>query len=223
VTVIGVGQSALESAGLLHEMGADVEVLVRARFVCWLWRQIWFHTFRPVARLLHAPPDVGQAGLSHLVARPNLFRRLPRPMQDHLGKRAIRPAGAAWLYPRCEPVRITTGRMVTSASTNGGQVALGLSDGTKRQVDHMLLATGYRVDIASYPFPSRGLLQMIHRAAGSPQLDAGFQSSVPGLHFLGAPAAWSFGPLMRFVAGTEFASRALTRGILARGPSNPGS
>jgi len=191
--------------------------------VRWLWRQKWFHTFRPVARLLYAPPDVGQAGLSHLVARPNLFRRLPRSIQNRFGKRAIRPAGAAWLHPRCEPVRFTTGRTVTSASPNGGQVTLGLSDGTNRHVDHVLLATGYRVDIARYPFLSQDLVPMIHRIAGYPQLDGGFQSSVPGLHFLGAPAAWSFGPLMRFVAGTEFASLALTRGILGRVPSPRGS
>jgi len=223
VTVIGGGQSALESAALLHEIGAEVEVLVRAPFVRWLWRQKWFHTFRPVARLLYAPPDVGQAGLSHLVARPNLFRRLPRSAQNRLGKRAIRPAGAAWLHPRCEPVRITTGHTVTSTSSAGGRVTLQLSDGTKRQVDHVLLATGYRVDIARYPFLARELLQMVHRVLGYPQLDTGFQSSVPGLHFLGAPAAWSFGPLMRFVAGTEFASRTLTRGILGRAPANGSS
>jgi hypothetical protein len=157
------------------------------------------------------------------VARPNLFRRLPRSMQDRFGKRAIRPAGAAWLHPRCKPVRFTAGRTVTSASPNGGGVTLELSDGTNRHVDHALLATGYRVDIARYPFLSHELVPMIHRIAGHPQLDAGFQSSVPGLHFLGAPAAWSFGPLMRFVAGTEFASLALTRGILGRVPSPRGS
>lgn len=220
VVVIGGGQSALESAALLNELGAEVEVLVRSPFVRWLWRQKWFHTFKPVARLLYAPPDVGQAGLSHLVARPNLFRRLPRSTQNRLGKRAIRPAGAAWLHPRCEPVRITTGRAVTSASSAGGRATLELSDGTKRHVDHVLLATGYRVDIARYPFLARNLLQMVRGVAGYPQLDAGFQSSVPGLHFLGAPAAWSFGPLMRFVAGTEFAARALARGILGRVPAN---
>jgi hypothetical protein len=49
---------------------------------------------------------------------------------------------------------------------------------------------------------------------GYPRLNAGFETSLPGLHILGAPAAWSFGPLMRFVAGTEFASRALTRRIV---------
>lgn len=223
VTVIGGGQSALESAALLNEIGAEVEVLVRAPLIRWLWRQKWFHTFRPVARLLYAPPDVGQAGLSHLVARPNLFRRLPRAIQNRFGKRAIRPAGAAWLHPRCEPIRITVGRAVTSASPVSGGITLELSDGTDRHVDHVLLATGYRVDIARYPFLGRALLPMIHQISGYPQLDAGFQSSVPGLHFLGAPAAWSFGPLMRFVAGTEFTSLALTRGVLGRVPSHRSS
>lgn len=216
VVVIGGGQSALESAALLHEAGADVEVLVRAPFVRWLWRQKWFHTFKPVAKLLYHPADVGQAGLSHLVGRPNLFRRLPRSIQNKWGKRAIRPAGAAWLYQRCEPVRITTSRFVTSAVQNGGRLALTLNDGTTRHVDHVLMATGFRVNISQYPFLPSSLLKNVAMVDGYPKLNNGYESSLEGLHFLGAPAAWSFGPLMRFVAGADFASRALTRGILGR-------
>jgi FAD-dependent urate hydroxylase len=223
VAVIGAGQSALESAALLNELGAEVEVLARAPFIRWLWRQKWFHTFQPVARLLYAPPDVGQAGLSHIVARPNLFRRMPRTWQNRLGKRAIRPAGAGWLNPRCAPVRIQNGTVVLSASARGDKAELRLSDASDRRVDHVLLATGYRVDIARYPFLTGRILASIWRTDGYPHLDAGFQSSVPGLHFLGAPAAWSFGPLMRFVAGAEFASRALARGILGRTNSNGNS
>lgn len=216
VAVIGGGQSALESAALLHEAGADVEVLIRAPFVRWLWRQKWFHTFKPVARMLYAPADVGQAGLSHLVARPNLFRRLPRSTQNSWGKRAIRPAGAAWLYKRCEPVRITTSRFVTSAVPQSGRLALTLNDGTSRHVDHVLMATGYRVNISQYPFLPSSLLKSVAMVDGYPRLNNRYESSVDGLHFLGAPAAWSFGPLMRFVAGAEFASTTLTRGILGR-------
>jgi FAD-dependent urate hydroxylase len=216
VAVIGAGQSALESGALLHEAGGEVEIIVRAPLVRWLWRQEWFHTFKPVARLLYAPPDVGQAGLSHLVARPNLFRRLPRSIQDRWGKRAIRPAGAAWLHPRCQPIRITTGRFVASAAARGGRLTLTFNDGGSRDVDHLLQATGYRVDIAGYPFLASSLLKTVDRVNGYPRLNDRFESSVPGLHFLGAPAAWSFGPLMRFVAGADFASRNLSRGILGR-------
>jgi cation diffusion facilitator CzcD-associated flavoprotein CzcO len=223
VAVIGAGQSALESAALLNELGAEVEVLARGPFIRWLWRKKWFHTFKPVARLLYAPPDVGQAGLSHLVARPNLFRRMPREWQNRLGKRAIRPAGAGWLNPRCEPIRIQNGTAVISASARGDKAELRLSDASQRRVDHVLLATGYRVDISRYPFLTGRVLESIQRIDGYPLLDSGFQSSVPGLHFMGAPAAWSFGPLMRFVAGAEFASRAVARGILGRINSNGGS
>ena len=137
-------------------------------------------------------------------------------MQDRWGRRAIRPAGAGWLNPRCQPIRITTSRVVTSAVPQGDKLFLTLNDGTERSVDHALLATGFRVDIAHYPFLSKPLLKSIETINGHPKLKNGFESSVPGLHFLGAPAAWSFGPLMRFVAGADFASRNLTRGILGR-------
>lgn len=216
VAVIGAGQSALESAALLREAEADVELLIRGSFVRWLWRQKWFHTFRPVAVLLYAPPDVGQAGLSHIVAHPNLFRRFPRVVQDRWGIRAIRPAAAGWLQPRCASIRITTGVQVVSATPHSGQMRLKLTDGSQRLVDHVLLATGYKVNIARYPFLSAGLLESVQRVKGYPSLDSSFQSSVPGLYFVGAPAAWSFGPLMRFVAGADFTSRAVTRGILGR-------
>jgi hypothetical protein len=213
VAVIGAGQSALESAALLNEAGAEVEVLVRSQMVRWLWHRSFLHTYRPLARLLYAPPDVGPAGVSHLVARPNWFRRLPRRTQILLAARSIRPAGATWLKPRCEHLTITTGSAVISAGVSRDQAVLNLSDGTQRRVDHVLLATGYRVDISRYPFLSPELLASIACANGYPLLEAGFESSVPGLHFLGAPAAWSFGPLMRFVAGTTFTSRALTRKV----------
>src|SRR5207244_1031220 len=65
VVVIGGGQSALESAALLYEVGAEVEVLVRTSIVRWLWRRPWVHTCRPIARMLYAPPDV-EIGRPHV-------------------------------------------------------------------------------------------------------------------------------------------------------------
>jgi hypothetical protein len=41
----------------------------------------------------------------------------------------------------------------------------------------------------------------------------GLESTVPGLHFLGAPAMRAFGPVMRFVCGTWFSSRELTHRV----------
>jgi hypothetical protein len=75
------------------------------------------------------------------------------------------------------------------------------------------MATGYKVDISKYEFLAPQLLARIRTVDGYPVLDGGFGTSVHGLHFLGAPAAWSFGPLMRFVAGAEFATHTLARHI----------
>ena len=51
----------------------------------------------------------------------------------------------------------------------------------------------------------------IRLAGGYPVLGAGLESSVPGLHFVGAPAAYSFGPVMRFVVGSWYAAPAIAR------------
>jgi len=80
-------------------------------------------------------------------------------------------------------------------------------------IDRLLFATGYRIDIAKYPFLSPELLSRIDRMGGYPRLKPGLESSVPGLHFLGALAAWSFGPVARFVSGTLYCVQALTRRI----------
>ncbi|HYM22773.1 MAG TPA: hypothetical protein VEU08_06185, partial [Vicinamibacterales bacterium] len=129
---------------------------------------------------------------------------------DRIRKRAVRSAGSSWLPARLAAVRISTGRSVTRAAMAGDEVRLTLDDGTDRRVQHVLLGTGYRVDLARYDFLPAELLSHVRQLDGSPELGAGFESSVPGLYFIGAAAARSFGPLLYFVAGTEFASQTLT-------------
>jgi hypothetical protein len=164
-------------------------------------------------RLLYAPTDVGPAGISQLMARPDLLRRLPHGLQDKLWTRSVRPAGSRWLVKRLQNVPIMLGRSVVSAAQVGEQVKVRLDDGSERTVHHVLLGTGYRVDISKYEFLASELVQSIRRVNGFPWLREGLETSVPGLHILGAPAAWSFGPLMQFVSGTHYASRSLVRCI----------
>ncbi len=212
VVVIGAGQSALESAALLHESGVHAELLVRGKQVHFLGQRPWLHKW-PFGPLLYAAPDVGPALISHLVAHPDIFRRLPRRWQDKLSVRPIRPAGAAWLKSRLETVKIRYGRFVVDVAPEGDRLKLKLDDGGEMVVDHALLATGYRVDIGKLPFLQADLLASINCSNGYPRLSECFETSIPGLHFVGAPAAWSFGPLMRFVAGADFTSLSLARGI----------
>lgn len=213
VIVVGGGQSALESAALLHEAGASVHVLVRESSVHWL---AWRHRIASLGflgRLLYAPSDVGPAGLSQLVARPNAFRRLPRFLQTPLATRCIRPAGAGWLKRRVDGTQFSFGESANSVQPAGERVRLHLNDGSELIADHVFLGTGYRIDISKCPFLSDKLLSELKQVNGYPVLQPGFESSASGLHFVGAPAAWSFGPLMRFVSGTHFVSRSLARFI----------
>jgi FAD-dependent urate hydroxylase len=213
VAVIGGGQSALESAALLKEAGVEVEVIARHQTLNWVGLHARLHHLGLVSRMLYSSRDVGPAGISRLVSMPHLFRRLPRRLQDRTAYRAIRPAGAGWLRPRIAGVPITLGRKVVSAAVAGGKLRLRLDDGMERLVDHALLATGFRVDVSKYPFLSHSLLRQLKIVNGFPVLNRGLESSVPGLHFLGKPASWSFGPLLGFVSGAEFASIELSRSI----------
>jgi hypothetical protein len=74
-----------------------------------------------------------------------------------------------------------------------------------------MFGTGYRVDITRYRFLTDSLLRMVSRVDGYPILGRGLESSVPGLHFVGAPAARSFGPILRFVSGSWYAGRSVAR------------
>jgi FAD-dependent urate hydroxylase len=221
VLVVGGGQSALESAALLHEGGAQVEVIVRADHLNWLHGGKYHRMLGRLAPLVYAPTDVGPLGLSRLVAVPGAFTALPRRLQEPLAYRSIRPAAATWLGPRLRDVPITMSRSVASVMPQQDGLLVTLAGGQTRAVDHLLLGTGYRVDITKYPFLAPSLLDRIERAGGYPVLGPGLQSSVPGLHFLGAPASWSFGPTMRFVSGGWFTARALTR--VVAGAGRPGS
>ncbi|MDD7941995.1 NAD(P)-binding domain-containing protein [Actinomycetospora lutea] len=220
VLVVGGGQSALESAALMHERGARVEVAVRAEHINWLHGGVWHRRLGRATPLVYAPTDVGPMGLSRLVAVPDLFGRLPRTVADPLAYRAIRPAGAAWLRPRLADVRITFGaEMRTASPTADGGVRVRLSDGGDREVDHVLLGTGYRVDIRRYPFLHPTLVAGIRTTAGYPRLRRGMETSVPGLHIVGAPAARSFGPTMRFVSGSWYTGRELARSLAGAPPA----
>lgn len=213
VAVIGGGQSALESAALLHEAGAQVEVIARQSRINWIGQHSWLHHLGPISSMLYSSHDVGPAGISRLVAYPRITALVPLSLRDKIRKRAVRPAGARWLPDRLGNVKITTGRYVCRAAMRGDEIELSLDDGSQRHVDHVLLGTGYQVDISRYDFLPPELAQTIQQFDGYPTLGSGFRSSVSGLHFIGATAARSYGPLLNFVAGTEFASRELTRNL----------
>jgi thioredoxin reductase len=212
VAVIGSGTSALEAAAFLQDAGARPQIVMRASVL--RWPRQWLHA-KPLGWMLYGRGDVGPAIISLVVDRPDLFRRLPRWIQSWWGPRSIRPSALPTLKAHLAGVPVLARRTVVGARVHGERVHLRLSDGAERTVHRVVLGTGYCVDVTRYPFLSPDLVRRIDLVDGYPRLDAGFETSSKGLHFLGAAASWSFGPLMRFVAGTEYAAQAIAREIAA--------
>jgi hypothetical protein len=202
VIVVGSGQSALEAAALLHEAGAAVELIARGP-VIWINRKLYYRT-GPAKRIFYAPSDAGPPGVNWLVAYPLLFKHFSDKLRSSLDARAVRPAGSPWLRPRAEGrVLIACNMLIVSAKAQGQRALLKLSDGTTREVDHIVLGTGYQADIHALKFIDPALIQKVQEHNGSPLLNEWFESSVPNLHFVGALAGYVFGPLCRFVVGAK--------------------
>jgi hypothetical protein len=111
-------------------------------------------------------------------------------------------------------VPTTPNTFIASATEVGQRVHVNLSDGTTREVDHIVLGTGYRADIHALKFIDPALLNKVQEHDGSPLLNEWFESSVPHLHFVGAPAGYVFGPLCRFVVGSKASARQIVRHAL---------
>jgi cation diffusion facilitator CzcD-associated flavoprotein CzcO len=217
VAVIGRGQSACESAVLLKEAGADVDIVCRGP-IHWIGSE----TPRQGAglhwrlhRLLTPKFAIGPFPLSWLADTPDLLRCVPNPLRARISERCLRPVATAWLRPRVGGIAVHAGKSVMDMEPKGERLSLRMHHGSSLLVDHVLLATGYHTDIGKYALLSPDLLGRVEQIDGSPVLSPAFESSVPGLHFIGACAVTSFGPLLRFVAGTGYAARAVARGVFA--------
>jgi FAD-dependent urate hydroxylase len=218
VAVVGSGQSALETAALLHEQGADVTVVARAPEIFWGDRtpdhiSLLGHVRRPVTKLCESWRCVAWNS-------PAFVRLLPQDLRVTKARTVLGPSGVWWLKDRIVGVvEVLTSHRVTAAAASGSGVRLTL-DGPKQaslDVDHVVCGTGFPIDIARLPFLPEGLQARITTVNGYPVLSRIAESSVPGLYFVGAPAAASNGPSMRFIAGTHNIARQLAAGVSRRG------
>jgi cation diffusion facilitator CzcD-associated flavoprotein CzcO len=222
LAIVGGGQSALESAALAAEAGADVHLIVRRHEV--LWGEVPNGDPATLThRALKPPSALGEGWAARTMSgAPGLVRHLPARARLALVKSILGPSGAWWLRDRVDgQVDIRAGsRVVTAAARPDGGARLTLASmpdrGDVLDVDHVLAATGYRVGLEALGFVSDDLRSSLRTVAGSPLLDASFESSVPGLYFSGLTAAATFGPLLRFVHGAGFASRRIGASLPAR-------
>jgi thioredoxin reductase len=154
------------------------------------------------------------------------FRRLPASERESINRRFWaegRLKLEPWLTPRLEgaPIRLWPRTTVTTCGvTQTGAIHAVLDGETPLEVDHVVLATGYRVDIARVPY-LRDLLSELETVEGYPVLNESFESSVPGLFLAGLVAARDFGPFLGFVRGCPLAARLIVEALGKRETSAP--
>jgi Pyridine nucleotide-disulphide oxidoreductase len=216
VTVIGGGASAIDTAALLSGVGAAVRLVARRERLNFnpppelpprpLWR-----------RIRHPMSELGNGLHSRFYADfPWLFRWLPEDHRVQVVREFLGPA-AGWFAKAliADRIPILLGWTPVAAEACGTRVRLSFSDpkGVRREIttDHVIAATGYRADLRRLGFLSEGLRARLRSVGGAPDLSARFESSLPGLYFVGLASANCFGPVMRFMCGARFTGRKLAR------------
>jgi thioredoxin reductase len=219
VVVIGGGSSATDLAGLLHEAGSDVQLVSRRTSLKFHGmpqagkpRSWWQKIQRPQS-------GIGPGWRLRFCAdAPLAFHYFPQSLRLEAVRRVLGPAGGWFTKEKVMGrVPLLLGYTPERAEIQNGRVRLHLraADGSEREIltEHVIAATGYKVDLDRLKFLSSELRSKLEVVDGAPVLSSSFESSLPGLYFAGITAANSFGPVMRFAYGAGFAARTLTRAV----------
>ena len=227
VVVIGGGSSAIDLAAVLHEADAEVQLVARRPALKFhstptgkprsLWQQI-----------RHPQSGLGPGLRSRFFSNaPMLFHYLPERLRLEAVERTLGPSAGWFVRDKMARVSSLLGYTLKSADVHDGKVRLHLraADGSERDVltEHVIAATGYKVDLGRLRFLSPDIRSKIDVVKGAPVLSSTFESSVPGIYFAGLAAANSFGPVMRFAFGAGFAARCITETMLKALARNPAS
>lgn len=219
VAVIGGGSSAIDIAGLLHEAGAEVQVVARRAAIA-------FHepTVEPrplLQRILAPRSGLGLGWRSRLCTdAPLVFHAMPESFRLRVVRRHLGPAPGWFMKERVVgrfPLHL--GCALQGVEAKGATAVLHIESAAheKRTIpaDHVIAATGYKPEVTRLPFLTEPLRGEIATADGAPVLDRNFACSIPGLYFIGLASANSFGPLSRFAFGAGFTATRLSRHLAA--------
>ncbi len=219
VVVVGGGASALDTAALLGEAGAEVQLVTRRP-------ELRFHTKpngKPRSRwqqIRHPHSGLGPGMRSRFFAdAPLAFHYLPEALRLKAVRKALGPSGGWFIRDKIiGRVRLHLGCTPVSVRTNGDGIHLRLQADGKGEsevtTDHIIAATGYKPRLSRLTLLTEEIRTRVEAVAETPVLSSGFESSVPGLYFVGVAAANSFGPVMRFAFGAGFAAERVTRTIV---------
>jgi FAD-dependent urate hydroxylase len=223
VAVLGGGASAIDIAVLLNEALGKVQLISHKPAIIFSGR--WGGSGRhPLLRPLAYPVSGIGPGWKHRLFAdlPWLFRYFPEYYRLGIAEKFPSASGGEPMRDRAASVPLLLGCSLQEArvSKHGVQLQLVSMDGSTQivEADHVVAATGYKADVHRFPFLSPAIFEQLRLIGKTPRLSVNFESSIPGLYFVGHVSTTTFGPLMRFVFGADFTSRRISRHLAGGRP-----
>ena len=208
VLIVGGRQSAYEWAALLREAGvAEVHVSHRQAappFAVsdWAWVMPLVDRMVTEPGWYRALPQAEQETIAH-----HLYIEGRLKLEPWLASRVLRDGIHRWPQTR----------LSSATETTAGDLAVTLDTGQELAVDHVILATGYKVQIDRLPLLAAGnLLPRLAQRNGFPLLTEHFETSVPNLSMTSMPAAQDFGPFFNFTIAVRASATVIGNAIAGR-------
>jgi hypothetical protein len=154
-----------------------------------------------------------------MAQNPGWFRRLTQQEKDAVSRRLWaegRLKVEPWLKARILKQGVTLWprtQIIDCVELATGEVATKMDNGQEIAVNHIILATGYKVNIARV---QSNILAGLRTRDGFPELREDFESSIPGLFITSLPAGQQFGPFFGFTIAVRTSARLIGEAIVRR-------
>jgi hypothetical protein len=221
VVIVGAGSSATDLAAHLVDCGVSTRIVARAKTI--EYNSVPDPDAETLAYRIRRPASgIGRGWRSYFCANaPLLFYRLPEALRRRGVQSHMHPAAGWFMREKIEGrVETLLGRTVAAAKEKGSRIELTLLDrgGYHDSVtcDHVIAATGYRPDTRRLTFLAPELRTRIGSNDFKPMVSDNFETPIAGLYVMGPAVIDSFGPLMRFMVGAEFAAPRLSQHLVRR-------
>jgi lysine/ornithine N-monooxygenase len=212
--IVGGRQSAFEWAALMCEAGAAA-VHVSHRHDSPAFTESDWSWVSPL--------------VDGMAENPGWYRHLTQGEKDGVSQRLWaegRLKLEPWLAPRVRRQSISlwpNTRVAACRELANGAIAaiLETAEGCHElEIDRIVLATGYRVDIGRVALVAQGnLLPRLQTDNGAPVLDEHLQSSIAGLFMTSMLATRDFGPFFGFTVAVRTSARLIGQALRQRRPS----
>ncbi len=228
VTVVGSGASALDITALLKKQGTKVTLVSRSPDLHFGSRPD--DSKQSLLRRMLSPNSngLGSGWLMTICSdAPQIIHALPDNARRAILNHYLGPSGTYYVRALVEQSTTKVGRTIEAADEHGGRIRLTTVDqsGVRETIesDHLVAATGYQINMSKLEFLNANTLSRLRTIDGTPILSSNFESSVPGLYFVGLSAARSFGPALRFVVGAVHPAKRLAQVMRRASPRRSGS